>query len=432
MTTSLEKTRPAALAHPGDLTEDQVDLVKRTVCKGERPLTDDELAMYVARCEQHGCHPLSGQLYVFPQAGGLVFGVRIDGFRSRAMGSGQYAGTLPIQWCGEDGEWSNVWLKKFAPIAARARVLRKDCKHPFEFVAHWKEFGKDGGIWDRMPRHMLGIRAESHALRMAFPEQLAGLYTPEDFAGEDIRPDLSPPVEVLPAPSQSAPAGITQTRGEMGNVPPQPPAVPGKPRTHCAKCGMVLTTPEVQRGGVCRSCERKPPAAPSTPPRSELADNYEEGPPPPEAAQSNFEKMIAYAVHAGIPDAATYVGRISPKTKGGAVKARWSQAERDAAVAAIDELAADLTAAAQPPDDIPPDFGAPEPPKPAEQVDVVTCREMTQKISRSLEMGFGAVERRAQEYLGDLYQPDAKIPRDLAERFWSVVRAENKGEAQRG
>lgn len=425
MTTALEKTRPAALDHPGDLTEDQVELVKRTIAKGA---STDELTLFVHQCNRMGLDPFARQIYAIKRWNSsdrretLQTQVSIDGQRLIAERTGVYGGQQDPQWCGPDGDWVDVWLEAFPPAAARVRVVRKDWDVPCVGIARWeayKQMYKDkksgkwllANMWSRMGPHMLAKCAESLALRKAFPQELSGAYTAEEMGTTDEPP---PAVDVLPAPSQGAPAGITQARGETGNTPPLVIESPQSPNAQAAEY------------------QPRPPAAPGKPPRSELADNYVEGPPPPEAAQSNFERMVEYATEAGIPEAAAFAEKVSPKTQRGAVKARWSQAERDAAVAAIDELAESLTAAAQLPDDMPPDFGSPELPKPVEDVGMVGCREMCQKISVSLYMGLGAVERRAQEYLGNSYSPDAEIPRDLAERFWSVVRAENKGEAGRG
>jgi hypothetical protein len=70
------------------------------------------------------------------------------------------------------------------PTKAVCKVYRKDRKYPSEGVALLKEYGKDTPIWKQMPRVMLTKVAKSIALREAFPQELAGLYTQEEMPTE--------------------------------------------------------------------------------------------------------------------------------------------------------------------------------------------------------------------------------------------------------
>ncbi|WP_344094625.1 recombinase RecT, partial [Nocardiopsis composta] len=116
----------------------------------------------------------------------------IDGLRVIAERTGRYEGRTPIQWCGEDGVWRNVWLDRSrAPVAARCAVYKRGFREPLEGVAHWAEFvqTRKGGdptpMWATKGAHMLGKVAEALALRAAFPQDLSGIYTPEETAAED-------------------------------------------------------------------------------------------------------------------------------------------------------------------------------------------------------------------------------------------------------
>lgn len=106
--------------------------------------------------------------------------------------TGRYEGRTPIQWCGEDGVWKNVWLDPSRPpVAARCAVYKKGFREPLEGVAHWAEFvqkKKDGDptqMWATKGVHMLGKVAEALALRAAFPQDLSGIFTPEETAAEE-------------------------------------------------------------------------------------------------------------------------------------------------------------------------------------------------------------------------------------------------------
>jgi len=167
-----------------DLIKHEIDmgLVARTVAKG---CSSDELSLFGAICKRTRLDPFARQIFAIKRGGVMTTQVSIDGARLIAQRSGQYAGQVGPFFCGENGQWVDVWLAKTPPMAAKVGVRRSTFVEPLYAVAIWSEYAQSGNMWAKYPSVMLAKCAESLALRKSFPAELSGLYTTDEMPQED-------------------------------------------------------------------------------------------------------------------------------------------------------------------------------------------------------------------------------------------------------
>ncbi len=189
----------SAITRPSGLTDEQVTLIKRTICKNA---TDDELQLFISTCNRTRLDPFLGQIWAIKRSewnaetrqkeNKLCIQVGIAGLRLAAERSGQYEGQESPQWCGEDGVWKDIWLSDKPPVAARVAVWRTGfrvamCKPvTYRSRVQTKADGKPNSFWERDPAGQLAKCAEAASLKAAFPDQLKGMDVIENGQPIDV------------------------------------------------------------------------------------------------------------------------------------------------------------------------------------------------------------------------------------------------------
>ena len=163
-------SKSLSLQHMTEWDQDQVSLIKSTVAKNA---TNDELALFLYRCKHMDLDPLKpGHIHFVKYSAGpgtIVIGV--DGFRSKAAKTGKHTGTKRGILRSTDGRCIGAW----------AEVFRSNWTQPAREEVSLAEYNTGKGIWSQKPETMIKKVAEVAALRMAFPDELGGIYSDDEM-----------------------------------------------------------------------------------------------------------------------------------------------------------------------------------------------------------------------------------------------------------
>jgi hypothetical protein len=242
-----------------------VDAVKRDFAKD----APDEIVAYFLRVADHrGLDPWAGEITLVPRKNkdgetSWHYEVTLEGRRTIAQRTGRLRGIDGPYWCGPrqydaDGhklplDWVDLWDDdNETPYAARCFVWPADWKAPANGTVKWSEFAvwldadhtKLGPFWKKYPSHMLGLRAESLALRRAFREveqavkdedrPLQAVQIPGPAQGTAAHGAPLPPAVAAPAgPGDQPPAelydSLPEARGYDPDLQPTSYANPHRP-----------------------------------------------------------------------------------------------------------------------------------------------------------------------------------------------------------
>jgi len=178
-------------------TPEQTQLIATTIAPG---CSSDELRLFAYACQRTGLDPFSKQIYAIRRSGRMTIQAGIDGLRAIAERTGELDGSH-TEWCGDDGQWSDVWISSKPPAAAKTTIWRKGSSHPFTGVARFADYNAGQGLWSKMPAAMIAKCSEALALRKAFPANLSGVYSTDEMEQQAIEPVT---VAAVPAPAGDA------------------------------------------------------------------------------------------------------------------------------------------------------------------------------------------------------------------------------------
>lgn len=170
--------------------------------KDKPPATDEQMIALMIVAEQYHLNPFTKELFAFPDKGGIVPVVSVDGWSRIINEHPQFDGFDAV--FDEDQQ------------AYTITIYRKDRSHPIRITEYMAECWRDTDPWKSHPRRMLRHKALIQAARVAFG--FAGIYD-DDEAERIVHMGEAQRVE----PTST---GAQRVRAILSPNPTQPAAAP--------------------------------------------------------------------------------------------------------------------------------------------------------------------------------------------------------------
>jgi phage recombination protein Bet len=177
-------------------------------------ITNEQMMALMLVSQEYDLNPFLKQIYAFPQDGGIVPVVGIDGW-IRIINRQTQLDWMELEFAeadpGEIPEWAECVIK------------RKDREKPIRVREYFCEVKRNTDPWAQMPRRMLRHKAIKECARVAFG--LSGIYDPDeadymintiDVTPAKPKPTTEPPKQIAAEePSFATAEQIAEIRGAL-------------------------------------------------------------------------------------------------------------------------------------------------------------------------------------------------------------------------
>ncbi|MBO5921752.1 MAG: phage recombination protein Bet [Bacteroidaceae bacterium] len=210
------------------------NMIRNYLVSGGGEVTDSEVMMFLSLCKFQGLNPFLKEAHLIKfgdRPATMVVGKDVFTKRARRNPdySGKYAGIIvQIKETGEIieregtfyipeeeklvGGWAKVFIKGY-DVPEYAAVS-------FNEYAGRKSNGELNQQWASKPATMIRKVALVHALREAFPEEMSGMYAPEEIPAANAVLDES--TEPIPVPAEMPAQPVFAAEMPAPPIPPVP------------------------------------------------------------------------------------------------------------------------------------------------------------------------------------------------------------------
>lgn len=164
---------------------EMMQTLKATAFKGQ--VSDAQMQALLIVADQHGLNPWTKEIYAFPDKGGIVPVVGVDGWARIINENKQFDG-MDFE---QDAE------------SCTCIIHRKDRSHPIKVTEWLSECRRETQPWKSHPRRMLRHKAMIQCARLAFgftgiyDEDEAERITERDVTPAADEPDITPALEAI-------------------------------------------------------------------------------------------------------------------------------------------------------------------------------------------------------------------------------------------
>jgi phage recombination protein Bet len=150
---------------------------------GIKDLTTPEMQLFAMVAHHTGLDPFTRQIYAIKRDGKVTHQTGIDGYRSTAERTKEYAGSDEPTFEDCDCGQAPPNHPKIARVVVH-RLMGNGHMIDQVGIARWHELaptGREAFMWTKMPHNQLAKCAEANGLRKAFPRVLGGVYIEEEM-----------------------------------------------------------------------------------------------------------------------------------------------------------------------------------------------------------------------------------------------------------
>lgn len=177
--------------------EELSSILKQTAFKSGTQVTDAQMTALLVVANQYGLNPFTKEIFAFPDKGGIVPVVGVDGWARIMNNHPQFDGM----------EFTFSESSETTEASCTCTIYRKDRSHPVSATEYLAECKRDNSpAWKSHPRRMLRHKSMIQAARLAFG--FGGIYD-QDEAERIVEVDVTPSQQRVTQPVAKALPEIT-------------------------------------------------------------------------------------------------------------------------------------------------------------------------------------------------------------------------------